>query len=349
MEDQLASRIVKLSSNFQEAANTLARLPGHSVISDIDTIHPTDKAIKEALDDPTPDKLEKAQEQYGVFKAYFDAVRIGLTDTLTEIPNKLAFDRQLEIAVTKTGAIALEAPETAEKRTSSETPSIPRKEEGQYNHFALIRLDIDSFKGLNDTFGHDAGDVGLKEIARLLEETVREDNNLFFQNAGRVARIGGDEFTIILHAATNTEEEAAEQFEKALERIRKELAVRSFEYENKNFPLVTSSGMYILNKGDTPKIASEKADAAAYEHKSSKEERYKHSVTELKKQGIKNLHTYKDIRASEEEKKYNEALGKAVKEILKNPDNLLPDAIEVLKKAGVRSLTNDSGQEFDFG
>jgi len=60
---------------------------------------------------------------------------------------------------------------------------------------ALVLIDLDRFKELNDTFGHEAGDACLREIAMRLKRA--------FCNAGLVARLGGDEFALILRAPTN--------------------------------------------------------------------------------------------------------------------------------------------------
>ena len=60
---------------------------------------------------------------------------------------------------------------------------------------ALVLIDLDRFKELNDTFGHPAGDACLCEVAQRLRWA--------FHNAGLVARLGGDEFAIILRAPTN--------------------------------------------------------------------------------------------------------------------------------------------------
>ncbi len=60
---------------------------------------------------------------------------------------------------------------------------------------ALVLIDLDRFKDLNDTFGHPAGDACLCEVAQRLRRA--------FQNAGLVVRLGGDEFAIILRAPTN--------------------------------------------------------------------------------------------------------------------------------------------------
>jgi diguanylate cyclase (GGDEF)-like protein len=59
---------------------------------------------------------------------------------------------------------------------------------------ALVLIDLDRFKELNDTFGHEAGDACLREIAMRLRRA--------FGGAGLVARLGGDEFALILHAPT---------------------------------------------------------------------------------------------------------------------------------------------------
>lgn len=59
---------------------------------------------------------------------------------------------------------------------------------------ALVLIDLDRFKELNDTFGHEAGDASLREIAMRLRRA--------FRDAGLVARLGGDEFALILHAPT---------------------------------------------------------------------------------------------------------------------------------------------------
>ncbi len=60
---------------------------------------------------------------------------------------------------------------------------------------ALVLIDLDRFKDLNDTLGHSAGDACLCEVARRLGQA--------FHKAGLVARLGGDEFAIILRAPTN--------------------------------------------------------------------------------------------------------------------------------------------------
>jgi diguanylate cyclase (GGDEF)-like protein len=78
--------------------------------------------------------------------------------------------------------------------------AIPLARRGHYN-VAILFLDLDGFKRVNDTLGHDAGDLLLKEVARRLKALVR--------NSDTVARIGGDEFTFILNNIGAEENAAA--------------------------------------------------------------------------------------------------------------------------------------------
>jgi diguanylate cyclase (GGDEF)-like protein len=98
----------------------------------------------------------------------------ALSDALTGLPNRTLLDDRLEQAFRRA------------RRTA--------------DPFALMVVDLDGFKEINDVRGHDAGDKVLRSIARRLESVVRESDT--------VARIGGDEF-VVLSLDTSTEEEAA--------------------------------------------------------------------------------------------------------------------------------------------
>lgn len=65
-----------------------------------------------------------------------------------------------------------------------------RQPEGMKTKYALLALDMDHFKNVNDTFGHDVGDIVLKKAANILKDTFRETDV--------IARIGGEEFFIIV-------------------------------------------------------------------------------------------------------------------------------------------------------
>ena len=99
------------------------------------------------------------------FKAYLDVCEeAAFTDHLTGLANRRRFERQLE----------------------REVGRVQRFE----HPFSLLMIDIDSFKNLNDSFGHDAGDDAIRRIGRVLREGTR--------GIDLAARIGGEEFAVLL-------------------------------------------------------------------------------------------------------------------------------------------------------
>ncbi|MFA4968556.1 MAG: EAL domain-containing protein [Sulfuritalea sp.] len=124
----------------------------------------------------------KAAEEKIEHLAYFDA--------LTELPNRRLQADRLQQAVA----------------TSARSKK----------HGALLFLDLDNFKTLNDTLGHEIGDLLLQQVAQRLVACVRKGDT--------VARLGGDEFVVILEGLSGKSDEAAAQTETIGEKIRDTLS-----------------------------------------------------------------------------------------------------------------------------
>jgi len=105
----------------------------------------------------------------------------------------------------------------------------------QNEHFSIIILDIDHFKRINDTYGHQAGDVVLQQLATVLSTAIREGDSL--------ARIGGEEFVV---ASPYTNRLAAIVLS---ERLRKAVEDADFVYESNRIPVTISLGVASMNKG----------------------------------------------------------------------------------------------------
>lgn len=130
-----------------------------------------------------------------------------------------------------------------------------RRHQRYHQPMALLMLDIDHFKDINDTFGHLAGDRVLQEVGKILAETVR--------GTDFTARYGGEEFTVIL---PQTNEEQARIL---AERLRSLIAETRFTHNGQTFAITVSIGVASLQPGSLIKRRAlmEKADQALYQAK----------------------------------------------------------------------------------
>ncbi|MBI4683798.1 MAG: GGDEF domain-containing response regulator [Nitrospirae bacterium] len=125
----------------------------------------------------------------------------------------------------------------------------------RYHHMlALLFLDLDRFKAVNDSLGHDIGDFLLKEVAQRLTDCVRKSDT--------VARFGGDEFTIVL-AHIDEEREASV----IAQRITTSLSM-PFQLGGQECSISVSIGISLYpSDGDNTEALLKKADAAMYQAK----------------------------------------------------------------------------------
>ncbi len=160
---------------------------------------------------------------------YRQAIDSSLRDSLTGVGNRAA----MEISIERELKLAC------------------RQEEP----IALLLIDIDYFKKINDSYGHQTGDLALKHIAFTLQQTLRETDQTF--------RYGGEEFVVLLH---NTEEEAARYI---AERVRSNIASSPVILDNNKIPCTASIGTSIFTGTESADQLIHQADCALYEAKES--------------------------------------------------------------------------------
>ena len=169
-------------------------------------------------------------------RKYEDEIRnLAYYDPLTELPNRrLLMDR-------------LKQSRAASARNGS--------------HAAVMFLDLDHFKQLNDTLGHDMGDILLQEVARRLKASVREVDS--------VARLGGDEFVVLMESMSSDPQEAAMQAEAVALKILEALGEPYVLGEN-TYTSTPSIGIVVfLADENSEDDLLKKADVAMYQAKTA--------------------------------------------------------------------------------
>jgi diguanylate cyclase len=120
---------------------------------------------------------------------------------------------------------------------------------------AMLLWDIDSFKFINDSYGHRAGDRVLQSVASCFMAAVRSGDF--------VARIGGEEFVVLLSGVRiNEAMRLANQVRSAVEAQR-------FHFRGTPVIVTVSCGITDLREGDAPEAAFDRADAALYRAKNA--------------------------------------------------------------------------------
>jgi len=160
--------------------------------------------------------------------------RLAYYDSLTKLPNRRLLQDRLEQAITATTRSGM--------------------------HGAMFFIDLDHFKALNDTRGHDVGDLLLIDVAQRLREAVREKDT--------VSRQGGDEFVVLMENLGKSANEAvilAEQLGNKL----KEALTAPFNLHGYEYYCKTSIGVDLFHAQDTVEDLFKHADLALYQAKNS--------------------------------------------------------------------------------
>jgi two-component system cell cycle response regulator len=141
---------------------------------------------------------------------------------------------------------------------SAHLDNMVRQALGSSKPFAILMIDMDHFKSVNDNYGHDAGDLVLKQLSDIIIKIIR--------SADLAARYGGEEFVILMPETTR------EQAFDAAERLRKTIETTPFaiNHPEGGIKRTISAGIAVLNQlGDAGVSLLKRADQALYEAKNS--------------------------------------------------------------------------------
>ncbi len=157
---------------------------------------------------------------------------------------------------------------------------------------ALLFLDLDQFKRINDTLGHDAGDLLLLTVADRLKSCVRSQDT--------VARLGGDEFTILLNDVRESHHVTV-----AAKNILRTLK-SPIRLQNHEVIVSTSIGVTVAPyDSEHPETLMKNADLALYRAKEKGRDRYHFFTEELNQRAIRQLHLEQELRHALEFDEFN--------------------------------------------
>ena len=160
------------------------------------------------------------------------SIELAVTDPLTGLYNRRYLDTHMPLLL--------------ERSVTRERP------------LSVLVIDIDRFKSVNDAYGHDAGDLVIREFSKRIRMTIR--------GIDLACRFGGEEFVVVLPDTDATTAEAI------AERLRQEIAASPFDVgpEIRGLNITASVGVSALSRpGETAELLLKRADMALYEAKNS--------------------------------------------------------------------------------
>ncbi|HWM08340.1 MAG TPA: EAL domain-containing protein, partial [Solirubrobacteraceae bacterium] len=189
----------------------------------------------------------------------------ALHDSLTGLPNRVLFLDRLDQAI---------------RRAQRSTPAAAA---------AVLFLDLDRFKLVNDSLGHQVGDELLKAVARRLESAVRPPDT--------VARLGGDEFTVLLDGVSDVHEAAL-----IADRVHQTLKT-PFEIDDRDLHIDASIGIALADADAAPDTVLRDADVAMYRAKADGKGRHAVFDGRMHEQVMRRLDMESELRRAIEEQR----------------------------------------------
>ncbi len=172
-------------------------------------------------------------------------------DELTELPNRLFFENRLQEAI--------------------------KKAETSFERIAVLYLDLDDFKKINDSMGHQAGDEVIVQLSKLLIEGEKDNYML--------SRFGGDECLILINNIDNSRQKVVDIAQNILNTVSK-----SFEIRGQEIFITSSIGIALYpDDGLTMETLFKNVDAAMYKAKEGGKNRYQFYKKEMTEMGYEKL------------------------------------------------------------
>lgn len=177
---------------------------------------------------------------------------------------------------------------------------IARRRRNPDFRFAVLFLDLDNFKLINDSLGHDKGDAVLVEAAQRLRAGLRSLDSIAQMDADSAARLGGDEFVVVLDGIQRASD-AAVVAERLLERI-----VIPFRIGRQEVVVAASIGIAVSDHGyDSPDEILRDADTAMYRAKAAGKSRYAMFNPDMHVAARRRLKLENDLRRAVEERHFS--------------------------------------------
>lgn len=161
---------------------------------------------------------------------------------------------------------------------------------------AVLFIDLDNFKTLNDTLGHDQGDVLLKQVSQRLITCIREGDT--------VARLGGDEFVVMLEDLSESRSEAASQAESVAQKILHTLQNRYLLVDQDYYSSASIGITLFGEQSQSMEESLKQADLAMYKAKSSGKNSLRFFDPEMQTQVEKRVDLEKDLRHAIQEEQF---------------------------------------------
>jgi len=236
LNDTVRQEVAEMQAQVAEATD-LERLKAEvrvrldSVVGALDrhkqAEHLRQQSLEQQLDSLTERMRDMEAQAAVIEERMLEQRRLALLDTLTQLPNRQAYDERLQ--------------QEYQRWLRYQRP------------LTLVVCDVDHFKSINDTYGHLAGDKVLRILAKALRSRLRRTDF--------IARFGGEEFVILMP------ETGAQEALHAMDEIRIAVEQCPFHFREQPVTITLSAGLAVFDASASPEIVFERADAALYRAK----------------------------------------------------------------------------------